>query len=106
MRADEVMREEAGTKAVDAPRTLAELMICERQKRGLSLRGSAELIGISHTEISRIEKGKRQCPSLISLQMIARAYELDIGILTQFAADAAFPVQNAEKKGIRDCTCK
>ena len=73
------------------PDTLAELMTSERKKRRLSLRACAEMIGISHTELSRIERGIRACPSLVTLQMIASAYGFDINNLTRYAANAARP---------------
>lgn len=54
-------------KAEDLPDTLAEFVTNERKKQNLSLRGCAALIGISHTELSRIERGLRACPSLVTL---------------------------------------
>lgn len=74
------------------PDTLAELMTNERKKRKLSLRACAEMIGISHTELSRIERGIRACPSLVTLQMIASAYDFDINNLTRYAANVARPI--------------
>lgn len=77
------------------PATLAELMIKERRRRQLSLRAGAERIGISHTELSRIERGIRACPSLFTLQMIAVAYDLDVTRLTRYVAGAVYPAPAA-----------
>jgi len=76
------------------PETLAELMKIERKKRKLSLRACAELIGISHTELSRIERGIRPCPSLVTLQLIAAAYEYDVNSLTRYATNSVQPAFN------------
>lgn len=83
---------ENAAKPGGMPDTLAELMTNERKKRKLSLRACAEMIGISHTELSRIERGIRACPSLVTLQMIAIAYNFDINNLTRYAANAACPI--------------
>jgi transcriptional regulator with XRE-family HTH domain len=44
-----------------------------RKEKDLTLRGLAELAGISHTEIYRIESGERKMPSVQVLLQLAKA---------------------------------
>jgi transcriptional regulator with XRE-family HTH domain len=44
-----------------------------RKEKNLTLRGLAELAGISHTEVFRIESGERKMPSVQVLLQLAKA---------------------------------
>lgn len=50
---------------------LGKLVKNKRLEAGLSLRQLAKLVGVSHTEIARIESGERECPSLKILTSLA-----------------------------------
>ena len=60
-----------------------EILLKEREKRGLSVREASALIGISHTYLSALEKGfdprsgKTLEPSQQVLLKICKAYGLD-----------------------------
>lgn len=60
-----------------------EILLKERNKRGLSLRSASAVIGISHTYLSELENGydprtgQKPLPSTDVLYKICRAYELE-----------------------------
>ena len=47
-----------------------------RNTKGLSMRELAELTGVSHTEIYRIESGQREYPSIRILMSLGKALEI------------------------------
>ena len=60
-------------------REIAWLLIRHRMDRGLSQQELAEMVGTSHSQISRIESGRHRT-SLESLERIARALDLRVVI--------------------------
>ena len=55
---------------------LAEIIKNRRIALGYSLRNLANEVGISHTELVRIENGNRQCLNTITLLKICKLYPL------------------------------
>jgi len=64
---------------------LAEIIKRFRVDKGLSQRELAIIIEISHTEISRIEKGETIKPNKDTLFKISKELELDFGALLKLA---------------------
>ena len=56
---------------------LAEIIKNRRISLGFSLRNLANEVGISHTELVRIENGNRQCLNVITLIRLCKLLELD-----------------------------
>ncbi len=76
-----------------------------RNERGYSLRDVADRSGVSATEISRIETGKRLKPSPDVLRAVADALVVSYPFLLQLAGYLDDPVREAEpetKAVIRD----
>ena len=65
--------------------TLAEYLYKERKARGYSQRDVAERSGISATEVSRLENGKRRKPSPDVLRAVADSLNLDYPALLRIA---------------------
>ena len=57
---------------------LAEMLKNKREEKGLSIRNLGEKVGISHSEISRIENGARPHFSFITLANICKVLEIDM----------------------------
>ena len=56
--------------------SIAELISTARKKKNISMRQLAYLSGISNSEISRIEAGKRIFPNLKTLKAICRYLDI------------------------------
>ncbi len=73
---------------------LAEIIKNRRIALGYSLRNLANEVGISHTELVRIENGNRQCLNTITLLKICKLLNLDFLTLLE---DANFYEREEEK---------
>lgn len=60
---------------------LGKLIKEKRTELGYSINKLADLVGVSHTEISRIESGERVVPNLLTLIYICKILELDMNNL-------------------------
>ncbi len=65
--------------------TLGTYLMMLRNEKGLSQRELAERSGVSNTELSRIEAGKRQKPSPVILRAVANALSADYTDLMKIA---------------------
>lgn len=86
---------------------LSKYIYEKRLESGLTRNALAKRTGISHTEIKRIEEGKRKAPSCSHLKLIADVLEVSIyemletaGILTKNKNPAreAFPCLKTKKQ--------
>ena len=66
--------------------TLAEFIKDYRAANRISMRELAESAGVSHTEISRIEKGERVNPGVRVIKKLAHAMRTDFSVLAKIAA--------------------
>jgi transcriptional regulator with XRE-family HTH domain len=84
----------AADVAAPAAPELGEVLRRARLHRGLSLRDVERRTEISNAHISQIEKGKIRRPEPALLFELAKAYELNYGLLAQWAGyvDANLPV--------------
>ena len=57
---------------------LAEVLKEKRQEKGYSTRELGEIVGVSHTEISRIENGMRPHFSFVILAKLCKALKIDM----------------------------
>ncbi|MDO5002769.1 MAG: helix-turn-helix transcriptional regulator [bacterium] len=57
---------------------LGNIIRNEREKKGLSQRHLAELASINHSELSKIESGKRKMPHINNLISICEALEINL----------------------------
>lgn len=57
-------------------KNIAELISTAREKKGLSQRQLARLTGVTNSEISKIESGKRKTPNLKMLRIICRYLDI------------------------------
>ena len=73
---------------------LAEIIKNRRISLGFSLRNLANEVGISHTELVRIENGNRQCLNVITLIRLCKLLELDFLTLLE---DTNFYEREEEK---------
>lgn len=63
-----------------------------RERKGYTLRGAGELAGISHTYVSKIEKG--QIPSLHTLEKLCELYGVSVQSL--FGEEMKLPPELAD----------
>jgi transcriptional regulator with XRE-family HTH domain len=64
---------------------LGNLVKNAREKKGLSQRELSRQTGIDNNTISKIEKGSRKKPNLLSLTKLSKILELDLGLLLQYS---------------------
>ena len=57
---------------------LGKIIKRARKIKGISQEDLASLIGVSHTELSRIERGIRKSPNLIILINICEILDIDL----------------------------
>lgn len=56
---------------------IGKLIAAKRSEKNLSIRALATICGISHSEVSKIEDGRRKNPSALHLKLIADALGID-----------------------------
>ncbi|WP_168198310.1 helix-turn-helix domain-containing protein [Crassaminicella thermophila] len=75
---------------------LGHLLQTKRKELNLSIRKASELIGISHTYLSNLEKandprsGAPVKPTLETLKLISNAYKIDLNVLMDISGYASF----------------
>lgn len=76
----------------------------KRSEMGLSLRDAANLVGVSHTYLSILEKAKDPrssspiVPTIETLQMISKAYNINTNILLTLAGYDDITINKNESK--------
>lgn len=86
-----IIKESADILFNKTPTTFSEILKSKRKELNLSLRSAAELIGISHSYLSILEKGidprsnSVSKPTPETLKLISKAYHLDYNELMQIA---------------------
>jgi ribosome-binding protein aMBF1 (putative translation factor) len=91
-----------GSTAVEASvlragfREIAWLLVKYRTDKGLSQQRLAEMVGTSHSQISRIESGRHRT-NLDTLQRIAKALDLTVVI--------GFESSDGQGRAVRDLVC-
>lgn len=66
--------------------TLADFIRNQRKSQGLSIRALANIAGISHTELRRIENGMQVNCGIKTLQKLSTALQTDFLTLAEIAA--------------------
>ena len=75
---------------------IGQLIKAKRLERGLSIRRLANICGISHSEVNKIEDGRRINSSALHLKAIAKALDID-QILIMTTAGYIDPVQSKKQ---------
>ena len=78
---------------------IGQLIRVERMKKNLSIRALASICGISHSEVNKIEDGRRINPSALHLKVIANALDID-QILIMTIAGYIDPVEFRNQQSI------
>lgn len=66
----------------DQPRPIGELIQCRRLDKGWTQRDLADVVGVSHQTISRIESGTRE-PRASMIRRLAVALGCEVGEILQ-----------------------